>query len=88
MATNILRLPDVMARTGLSRRSIYAYISNGSFPKPIELGPRGWPGMYLIPIYLPFFMGGSFVVAMLFQLAGIGLIDNWFGLRRTGADVM
>ena len=42
--TNILRLPDVMARTGLSRSSIYAYIRRGLFPKPIELGPRarGW----------------------------------------------
>ena len=49
---------------------------------------RGWPGMYLIPIYLPFFMGGSFVVAMLFLLAAIGFVDNWFGLRRIGTDVV
>lgn len=49
---------------------------------------RGWPGMYLIPVYLPFVMGGSFIVAMLFLLAGIGFVDNWFGLRRVGKDVV
>jgi hypothetical protein len=49
---------------------------------------RGWPGIYLIPVYLPFFMGGGFVVATLFLLAAIGFVDNWFGLRRTGADVV
>ena len=49
---------------------------------------RGWRGRYLIPIYLPFFMGGSFAVAMLFLLAAIGFVDNWFGLRRTGTDVV
>ena len=49
---------------------------------------RGWPGIYLIPVYLPFFMGGSFVVVTLFLLAAVGFVDNWFGLRRTGADVV
>jgi hypothetical protein len=49
---------------------------------------RGWPGMYLIPVYLPFFMGGSFFLAMLFLLAAIGFVDNWFGLRRMGTDVV
>ena len=40
----ILRLPDVKARTGLSRSSIYAYIKEGKFPKHIALGERsvGW----------------------------------------------
>jgi prophage regulatory protein len=43
MAT-ILRLPSVKARTGLSRSSIYAFASQGSFPRPISLGARavGW----------------------------------------------
>jgi hypothetical protein len=49
---------------------------------------RGWPGIYLIPVYLPFFVGGSFVAAMLFLLAAIGFVDNWFGLRRMGTDVV
>ncbi len=41
---NILRLPDVKARTGLSRSSIYAYIKDGKFPQHIALGERsvGW----------------------------------------------
>ena len=40
----ILRLPDVMARVGLRRASIYLHMSKGSFPKPINLGLRavGW----------------------------------------------
>ena len=44
MAYSILRLHQVKARTGLSRSSIYHRISEGSFPKPINLGGRavGW----------------------------------------------
>ena len=44
MATSILRLPVVMARTGLSRSTIYAKIAAGQFPEPINLGGRavGW----------------------------------------------
>lgn len=36
----ILRLPQVMALTGLSRSSIYKYIADRSFPRPFRLGPR------------------------------------------------
>ena len=45
MATAILRLPTVRARTGLSRSTIYLRISEGTFPKPVSLGARavGWP---------------------------------------------
>jgi prophage regulatory protein len=41
---NILRLPDVKERTGLSKSTIYAYIESGDFPKAISLGIRckGW----------------------------------------------
>ncbi len=44
MASSILRLPDVMARTGLPRSTVYLRISQGTFPKPIHLGFRtvGW----------------------------------------------
>ena len=40
----ILRLPQVRARTGLSRSAIYLRISKGNFPKPVSLGGRavGW----------------------------------------------
>ena len=44
MNKSILRLPQVMARTGLSRSTIYLRISKGQFPRPISLGGRavGW----------------------------------------------
>lgn len=40
----IKRRPAVEAKTGLSRSTIYEKIKNGTFPKPIKLGPRavGW----------------------------------------------
>jgi prophage regulatory protein len=42
--TRILRLPAVMAHTGLSRSTIYLRISEDRFPAPIALGGRavGW----------------------------------------------
>ncbi len=44
MVTKILRLPAVIACTGLSRSTIYLRISEGSFPAPVSLGGRavGW----------------------------------------------
>lgn len=44
MSHMILRLPAIQARTGLSRSTIYLYISKGLFPGSIKLGPRavGW----------------------------------------------
>ena len=44
MAIIVLRLPVVLARTGLSRSSIYAKVAAGEFPEPINLGARavGW----------------------------------------------
>ena len=36
----IIRLPEVMGRTGLSRSSIYNFIASGTFPKRIKLGAR------------------------------------------------
>ena len=40
----MLRLPAILARTGLSRSTIYLRISEGRFPKPVSLGGRavGW----------------------------------------------
>jgi prophage regulatory protein len=42
--TKILKLPDVMEATALSRSSIYAFIQKGIFPRPCRLGERavGW----------------------------------------------
>lgn len=44
MSHVILRLPDVIKQTGLSRSSIYLRITNHEFPPPISLGGRavGW----------------------------------------------
>lgn len=44
MLDPILRLPDVIKATGLSRSTIYEKIKNGEFPKPVKLGERsrGW----------------------------------------------
>ena len=38
------RLPDVLKLTGMSRSTIYVWISEGHFPKPYRLGLRavGW----------------------------------------------
>jgi len=40
----LIRLPDVMAATGLSRSAIYKFMNDGTFPKAIPLGARaiGW----------------------------------------------
>ena len=39
-----LRLPEVLARTGLSRSTIYVRLDQGLFPRPLSLGARavGW----------------------------------------------
>jgi prophage regulatory protein len=44
MSETILRLPVVKSRTGLSRSTIYLRITEGLFPKPVNLGGRavGW----------------------------------------------
>lgn len=43
--TSLLRLPQVQARTGLGRSTIYLKISQGQFPAPVKLGARAvaWP---------------------------------------------
>ena len=42
--TTLLRLPEVMARTGVSRSSLYLAINRGTFPKQVLIGSRtvGW----------------------------------------------
>jgi prophage regulatory protein len=44
MSHNILRLPTVIHRTGISRSTIYLMMSKGEFPEAISLGERavGW----------------------------------------------
>ncbi len=40
----IIRLKEVIDSTGLARSTIYKYITEGTFPKPVSLGNRcvGW----------------------------------------------
>ncbi len=40
----IIRLKEVIDSTGLARSTIYKYIKEGTFPKPVSLGARcvGW----------------------------------------------
>ena len=40
MQTKILRLPEVVTRTGLSRSTIYLKLSANDFPQSIKLGER------------------------------------------------
>ena len=44
MSEKILRRPDVEAITGLSRSTLYQWIAEGRFPRPVKLGTRsvGW----------------------------------------------
>lgn len=52
MSERILRLPAVLAFSGLSRSLIYQYISQGLCPKPVSLGARavGWPEREIIAL--------------------------------------
>lgn len=45
MTERLLRVAEVMARTGLSRPTIYRWMSAGQFPKPVPLGRVlvAWP---------------------------------------------
>ncbi|MBL0427980.1 helix-turn-helix transcriptional regulator [Ramlibacter alkalitolerans] len=40
----VLRLPAVSELTGLPRSTLYLYMKNNQFPKPVKLGLRsvGW----------------------------------------------
>ena len=42
--TAMLRFPDVIARTGLSRTTIWRKVRRGLFPAPVQLGENsvGW----------------------------------------------
>lgn len=38
--TKLLRLPEVISRTGYKKSTIYEMIGDGRFPSPVNLGPR------------------------------------------------
>jgi prophage regulatory protein len=37
---NFLRLPAVLERVGLKRATVYKRMKAGTFPEPVQLGPR------------------------------------------------
>ncbi len=37
---NFLRIVDVMKKTGIAKSTIWLWVSEGKFPKPIKLSPR------------------------------------------------
>ena len=45
MEARMLRVPEVMARTGLSRTTLWRRVRAGTFPPSTELGENsiGWP---------------------------------------------
>ena len=45
MSKKMLRVPEVMARTGWSRITLWRRVRAGAFPAPVELGVNmiGWP---------------------------------------------
>jgi len=38
--TRLLRLPEVQRLTGMGRSTIWRRAGEGTFPKPVKLGPR------------------------------------------------
>lgn len=36
----LVRLPEVMNKTGLARSTVWLFVKNGKFPKPIKLSKR------------------------------------------------
>ncbi|EAO0554265.1 phage regulatory protein [Salmonella enterica subsp. enterica serovar Heidelberg] len=39
-ATRLIRLPEVLERTGYSKAWVYRLISEGRFPAPVKIGVR------------------------------------------------
>jgi len=37
---NFLRITDVMKKTGIAKSTIWLWVSENKFPKPIKLSPR------------------------------------------------
>jgi prophage regulatory protein len=40
MTTRLVRIPEVLARTGLSRSTLYRLEADGTFPRRVKLGQR------------------------------------------------
>lgn len=40
LADSLLRLPHVLARVPVGRSTLWAWVREGRFPKPIKIGPQ------------------------------------------------
>lgn len=40
MSKVLIRMPEVIKRTGIGRSAIYAAIAKGKFPPPVKIGER------------------------------------------------
>ena len=58
--TVMMRLPEVLAVTGLSKSTVYSMAKAGQFPNPVKLGARAvaWPS-HLVQQWLAARMGGD-----------------------------
>ncbi|RMF96694.1 MAG: hypothetical protein D6727_07440 [Gammaproteobacteria bacterium] len=53
-----------------------------------QVSVRGWPGPLLVLVYLPLLLGPVAMALAWMAYAAIGFIDNAFGLRRGGTDML
>lgn len=58
--TVMMRLPEVLAITGLSKSTVYSMAKAGTFPSPVKLGARAvaWPS-HLVQQWLADRLGGA-----------------------------
>lgn len=49
---------------------------------------RNWPWPVLAAVYLPLLFGPVLIALAWLIFAAVGFIDNWYGLRRGGTDVI
>lgn len=52
----------------------------------VSIRRLAWP--WLLGVYLPLFMGPSIALSAMFLLTALGFLDNWYGLRRNGRDMV
>lgn len=58
--TVMMRLPEVLAVTGLSKSTVYSMAKAGTFPNPVKLGARAvaWPS-HLVQKWMADRVGGD-----------------------------
>ena len=49
---------------------------------------RNWPWPIMFMVYLPLLFGPIMISVAWLLFAALGFVDNWYGLRRAGTDVL